>query len=75
MNYQFITFNDYLSNLSYLNSLNGFKKFVLGIVDIPFFLSNQMQLLQELRMDIKKKDITYPVNFEIINKALFNIIK
>ena len=30
--------------------------------------------MTELRLDKKNKDITYPVNFEIINKALFNII-
>jgi len=33
-----------------------------------------MQLLTELRMNTKNKDITYSINFKIINKPLFNII-
>ena len=73
--FQYNTYDEFSTNLSYFDSLDTFKNFTINFEKIPEILSQKIKLSPTIKVSQSNDKIKWPINFEIIHQSLFNILK
>ena len=68
------TFDNFKNKLQYIHSIQEIKNYILYFNDFPVNLSQQIKLYPEKKIHERFTDIIYPINFEIVNNSLFNLL-